>query len=398
MALSRFTAQEIVPKTAAALAAGNPPDLAYGDAFDAHAPKWAYDGRLESLAGVLAPIKARFVPNALAAAYLYDNQAKKRAYYAFPVKQQALHIQYWRDMLAEAGFKESDIPRKWKAYWDFWCGPVQEGYRKNTGGRAYAVGHPMGVDSSDSWFSYLTFLDAYNVRLVTDDGKLNVDSKATRQGLIDSLRDYTSTVGRGCTPSSAVGWKDRDNNLGFHGKALILTHNAGISIAAKWRDDMDNDKLSAADRAQARLNYEKRIATAGFPARPDGKPMRYRAAVKLGVVFSSAKNKRRGAELAAFLMQEERLKPYVEAALGRWYPVLKSDAAGKFWTDDPHRKAVRDQFSAGTLAFESARNWKFALLNDENVWARAMSRIVVDKWPVEKAVDELIARIREIAG
>ena len=79
MALSRFTAQEIVPKTAAALAAGNPPDLAYGDAFDAHAPKWAYDGRLESLAGVLAPIKARFVPNALAAAFLYDNQATKRA-------------------------------------------------------------------------------------------------------------------------------------------------------------------------------------------------------------------------------------------------------------------------------------------------------------------------------
>jgi hypothetical protein len=27
-----------------------------------------------------------------------------------------------------------------------------------------------------------------------------------------------------------------------------------------------------------------------------------------------------------------------------------------------------------------------------------MNRVVTDKWPVEKAVDEMIARIKEVAG
>ncbi len=97
-------------------------------------------------------------------------------------------------------------------------------------------------------------------------------------------------------------------------------------------------------------------------------------------------------------MQDENLQPYVEGALGRWYPVTKSGAASKFWTDDPHRKIVHDQFSAGTVTFEFTKNWKFTILNNENVWGKAMNRIVTDKWPVEKAVDEMIARIKQVAG
>jgi len=71
---------------------------------------------------------------------------------------------------------------------------------------------------------------------------------------------------------------------------------------------------------------------------------------------------------------------------------------GPNWLNDPHRKIVHDQFSAGTVTFEFTKNWKFTILNNENVWAKAMNRVVTDKWPVEKAVDEMIARIKEVAG
>jgi len=397
--LSRYSPQESVPKAVAALDSGTPPDVAYGDVFDFQvAGKWAAEGRLEDLSDILVPMKASFLPVTLETAYLLNEKTKKRAYYAFPVKRQTMHIQYWKDMLAEAGFKESDIPKTWKAYFDFWCGKAQEGYRKKTGKRVYSVGSPMGVDSSDSFYSFLTYMDAYNVRLVNDDGKLNVDSKATRDGLINAVRDYTETIGKGCTPPSAINWKDPDNNVNFHNKTIMMTHNATISIAAKWLDDMNNDKLKPEERAAAKKNYEELIATAGFPAKPDGKPMQYRAAVKVGVVFNNAKNKKRGKEFAAFLMEEENLTPYVEGALGRWYPVTKSGAARKFWTEDPHRKIVHEQFSAGTVTFEFTKNWKFTILNNENVWAKAMNRVVTDKWPPEKAVDEMIKRIKEVAG
>jgi len=397
--LSRYAPQEMIPKTVAALDAGTPPDVVYGDVFDFQvAGKWAYEGRLEDLSGILVPMKAKFLPNTLETAYMWNDKAKKRAYYAFPLKRQTMHIQYWRDMLAEAGFKESDIPKTWKAYFDFWCGKAQEGYRKKTGKRVYSIGSPMGVDSSDSFYSFLTYMDAYNVKLIDDNGKLLVDQKGVRQGLISALRDYTETVARGCTPPSAINWKDPDNNVNFHNKTIMMTHNATISIASKWLDDANNDKLKPEEREQAKKNYYELIATAGFPAKPDGTPMKYRAAVKVGVIFENAKNKKRAKEFVAFLMQDENLTPYVEGALGRWYPVTKAGASRKFWTEDPHRKVVHDQFSAGTVTFEFTRNWKFTILNNENVWAKAMNRVVTDQWPVEKAVDEMIARIKEVAG
>ena len=397
--LSRYAPQEMIPKTVAALDAGSPPDVVYGDVFDFQvAGKWAFEGRLEDLSDILVPMKAQFLPNTLETTYMYNDKAKKRAYYAFPLKRQTMHIQYWKDMLADAGFKESDIPKAWKAYFDFWCGKVQAGYRKKTGKRVYSVGSPMGVDSSDSFYSFLTYMDAYNVKLVDDDGKLRVDDKQVRQGLINAVRDYSETIAKGCTPPSAINWKDPDNNVNFHNKTIIMTHNATISIASKWLDDMNNDKLKPEERAQAKKNYQELIATAGFPNKPDGKPMQYRSAVKVGVIFDNAKNKKRGKEFVAFLMQDENLTPYVEGALGRWYPVTKSGAARKFWTEDPHRKVVHDQFSAGTVPFEFTKNWKFTILNNENVWAKAMSRVVTDKWPVDKAVDEMIKRIKEVAG
>jgi multiple sugar transport system substrate-binding protein len=397
--LSRYAPQEMIPKTVAALDAGNPPDIVYADVFDFQvAGKWAFEGRLEDLSDILAPMKAKFLPNTLETTFMYNDKEKKRAYYAFPVKRQTMHIQYWKDMLADAGFKEADIPKSWKAYFDFWCGKAQEGYRKKTGKRVYSVGSPMGVDSSDSFYSFLTYADAYNVKLVDDNGKVIADQKQNRAGLIGALRDYTETIGKGCTPPSAINWKDPDNNVNFHNKTIMMTHNATISIAAKWLDDMNNQTLKPEQRAEAKKNYEELIATAGFPNKPDGKPMQYRAAVKVGVVFNSAKNKKRGKEFAAFLMEEENLTPYVEGALGRWYPVTKEAASRKFWTEDPHRKVVHDQFSAGTVTFEFTKNWKFTILNNENVWAKAMNRVVTDKWPVEKAVDEMIARIKEVAG
>jgi multiple sugar transport system substrate-binding protein len=398
--LSRYAVQEIIPKTVAALDAGNPPDVAFGHVYDFQVTsKWAFEGRLEDISDIMVPMKGNFLPNTLETAYLWNDKAKKKAHYAFVLEQQTIHIQYWRDMLAEAGFKESDIPTTWKAYWDFWCDKVQPAYRKKTGKRIYAIGNPMGVDSTDAFFSFLTFADAYNVKLVDDNGKLLVDDPKNRQGLINAMRDYTNLLTRGCSPPSSTAWKDPDNNVAFHNKTIIMTHNATISIATKWLDDSTNMTLTPEQRAQAKKNYDELIATAAFPSKPDGSPMTYRAAIKTGFIFEAAKNKKRAREFVQFLLQDENAIPFVEGALGRWYPVTKSGAARLgFWFSDPQRKTVQQQFVAGTNTFEFTKNWKFTILNNENVWAKAMNRIVNDKVPVDKAVDEMIVRIKQVAG
>jgi multiple sugar transport system substrate-binding protein len=397
--LSQYAVQDMIPKTVAALDAGSPPDVAFSDVYEFQvAGKWAYDGKLQDISDIIEPMKPRFSPNTVETAFLYNDKAKKKAYYGFPLKQETMHVEYWIDMLQIAGFKESDIPKNWKEYWSFWCDKAQPALRRATGRRDYGIGMPMGVDSSDSLFSFLTFMDAYNVKLIDDDGRLLLDDPKVKQGLAAALADYTAPYIKGCSPPSSTSWKDPDNNVAFHNKTTIMTHNATISIAAKWLDDANNDALPADQRAQAQKNYSELIRTAGFPNKPDGTPMRYRTSVKLGVIFAEAKNKAGAKDFVSFLMQEENLTPYVEGALGRWYPVTKAAQERPFWTADPHRKSVHDQYASGTVTFEFTKNYKFTILNNENVWAKAMNRVVNEKVPVDKAVDELIARIKQVAG
>jgi multiple sugar transport system substrate-binding protein len=397
--LSQYPVQDMIPKTVSALDSSNPPDVAYADVYDFQVTaKWASDGKLEDISSVIDPIRARFAPNTIETAFLYNDKEKKRAYYAFPIKQQTMHIEYWIDMLTDAGFKESDIPTTWKEYWSFWCDKVQPAYRAKSGSRAFGIGMPLGVDSSDSFYSFLTFMDAYNVKLVNDSGKLLVDDPAVRQGLISALTDYTQVYTKGCSPPSSTSWKDPDNNVAFHNRTTVMTHNATISIAAKWLDDSNNATLSEEQRATAKKNYTQLIRTAGFPSKPDGTKMVYRAAVKTGVVFKEAKNKVAAKQFVAFLLEEANLTPYVEGSLGRWFPVTKVGQESAFWKADAHRQSVYNQFKAGTVTFEFTKNYKFTVLNNENVWAKAMNRILNEKVPVDKAVDEMIARIKTVAA
>ena len=397
--LSQYPIQDMIPKTVAALDSGAPPDVAYGDSFDFQVTaKWAYDGKLEDVTSVIDPLRAKFEPAALSTTFLLNNTNGTRAYYAYPIKQQTIHIQYWKDMLAESGFQPSDIPKDWKGFWDFWCSKVQVGYRQKTGNRGFGIGMPMGVDSTDSFFSFLTFMDAYNVKLVNDAGKLLVDDPAVRSALISAMTEYTAVYTKGCTPPSSTSWKDPDNNVAFHNRTTVMTHNATISIAAKWLDDANNTTLTEAQRATAKKNYTELIATAGFPNKPDGSKMTYRAAVKTGVIFKDAKNKVAAKKFVAFMLDEANLTPYVEGSLGRWFPVQKTAQQSAFWKSDPHRLAVYNQFMNGTTPFEFTKNFKFTVLNNENVWAKTMNRVLNEKVPVDKAVDELIARIKVVAG
>ena len=394
--LSQYAAEDMIPKTVAALDAGSPPDMAYS--YDVRiAAKWAFDGKLEDISDVIEPMKDRFLPATIDTAYLYDGKASKKAFYGFVLKQQMLHVEYWKDMLATAGFKENDIPGTWKEYWSFWCDKVQPAYRKATSSRVYGIGRPMGVGSTDSFQSFMSWVDAYNVKLVDESGKLLVEDPKVRDGLIAALRDYTDVYAKGCSPPSSTGWKDGDGAVAFNDRTTIMTHDYSIAIAAKWLDDANNPRLTPAERAAGRKAYDELIATAGLPKKPDGTPMVYRTVVKVGVIFRESKNKTRAREFLKVLLEEENLRPYVEAALGRGFPVTRAGQESPFWQADKHRRTVYDQFKTSPQPSESGKNWKFALLDAENVWVKAMNRVVSDKVSVEKAVDELIARIKEVA-
>lgn len=397
--LTQLAAREAIPRIQAALDAGAPPDVAYADSLDRQAAgRWAFEGKLDDISDIIVPMKDRFAPNTIETTYLLNGTTGKRAYYAFPLKQQMLHVQYWKDMLGTAGFKENDIPGTWKEYWAFWCTKVQPAFRAATGETAYGVGSSMGLASADATLSFRAWLDAYNVRLVDEAGKVLVDDPKVREGMIAALRDYTDIYLTGCSPPQSIDWTNRDNNRAFRERAVVLTLNPALGIVRRWLDEADDASLPAAQRSLGRRTYDELIATARFPKKPDGSPMVGRVEVKVGVIFREAKNKARAHEFMKFLLEDDTLRLYVESARGRWFPVTKAGQKSFFWEADRHRKEVYDQFMAGTRPFEYTSNFKFAILDNENVWAKAMHRVVKDKLPVDKAVDELIARIKEVAN
>jgi multiple sugar transport system substrate-binding protein len=50
------------------------------------------------------------------------------------------------------------------------------------------------------------------------------------------------------------------------------------------------------------------------------------------------------------------------------------------------------------VPFQFVYNYKFTAVNAENVWAKAMQRVIQDKITPEAAVDEMITRVKQIAG
>src|SRR6201986_487783 len=74
--LSQYAVQDMNAKSVAALDAGTVPDIAYSDTYDVQtAGKWAFDGKLEDLFDVLAPMKDPFEPVTIETAFLWNDVA-----------------------------------------------------------------------------------------------------------------------------------------------------------------------------------------------------------------------------------------------------------------------------------------------------------------------------------
>ena len=313
--LSQYAVQDMIPKTVSALDAGTPPDVAYADVYDFQVTgKWAYDGKLDDISDVIKPIKDRFAPNTVETTYLYNDKAKNRAYYAFPLKQQTMHIEYWKDMLDEGRPQGVRHPADLEGVLVVLVRqgrspPIEEA----SGSRAFGIGQPMGVDSSDSFYSFLTFVDAYNVKLVDDDGKVLVDDPKVKQGLVDALQGL-----------------HRRLHEGLHAALVDKLEGPGQQRRLPQQDDRHDAQRHDLDRGQVARRHEQRDAL-GRAARageeellrthraprasrkkPDGSPMVYRAAVKTGV--------------------DVRGRPEQEARQGvRHVPAARRTTSGHMW-------------------------------------------------------------------
>jgi multiple sugar transport system substrate-binding protein len=387
---SYYTNEDLPRKLLAALTTGQVPDLSYGFLFDLqHTSRWAYQDVLEDVSDVVGEIKGHLLPSATDAITLLNGRTGQRSVYAIPVAQQVEHIHVWKDMTDKAGLDLTKIPKTWNEWWDYWCKTAQPAVRTATGERQkFGVGQPMSSSASDTIFAYMMFLNAFDTEIVDESGKVLIDDPKVRAGMIKALESYTKPAKDRCVPPGAVNWQDSDNNLNFLNRITVMVPNPSLSIPAAVKNDRPDD-------------YNKNMITMEWPDKPDGRPIEYTTSIKTAVIFKQAQNKAAAKEFMRYLLQPDNLGPYLENSLARWFPVDRRLIERPFWKDasDPHKAVeVRQYTQRPQKPFPHVFNHRLIQVNAENAWGKAVTRVVLENWSAERAVDELIGRIKQLVS
>jgi multiple sugar transport system substrate-binding protein len=187
---------EFADKLPAAIAAGQPPDIAFGVAIDDQIPEWAFHDRLVDLTDTIGHFSGMFDPDALAWYTLLDQNAGQRALYALPVGRTSNHIHVWKSLLERGGFTLADVPKDWLAFWAFWCDQVQPAVRRATG-RDDIWGVALNMSGRFDTTDHINlFRNAYGADYVTRDGRLVIDDLEVRRRLIKAMDAYTTFTAR----------------------------------------------------------------------------------------------------------------------------------------------------------------------------------------------------------
>ena len=93
----------------------------------------------------------------------------------------------------------------------------------------------MSPLAGDTFFIFEQFLEAYNVRIVDENGQLLLDNPQVKAGIIEALTEYTNFYKNGYVPPAATQWSNPDNNIAFLSRNLLMTVNPSLSIPGSQR-------------------------------------------------------------------------------------------------------------------------------------------------------------------
>jgi multiple sugar transport system substrate-binding protein len=375
----------------AALAAGQPPDFLWGLGGTTNgADQWAYEDRLVDLAETLGPLRELFDPDLLERATLLNGHGGESGLYALPMGRITNHIHVWKSLLERAGFTLADVPKEWDAFWAFWCDRVQPAVRKATGREdIYGVALPMSIEASDTADELDQFLWAYTPRWPPPAGWNLVDAPATRTILLQTLERYAAIYETGCTPPDAVRWTNRDNNQAFLDQRVVMVLNPSLSIPNMLRQERPED-------------YSRNTATIEWPRNTFGGPLVITGSASRAVVFKEGGNPALAKQFVRYLVEDGWLAHWLDFSRDRLLPPMRRLIDQPYWLDpsDPHRMRSAMQ----TLTQPHSYSWwgirpdherRFDLAEPQ-IMATAVNRVAAEAWSAERAVDEAIARVKQI--
>jgi multiple sugar transport system substrate-binding protein len=379
--------QALNQKTISALTSGDVPDLVFMDAPYTILPQNAWDNKLVDVSDVVEPNKSKLTETALLNSTYYNATTKQRAFYLAPVKQSTSPFHIWGDLVKKAGFKLSDAPKTWDAFWDFFK-PVQKELRAKGMRKMYTMGlqiTTVGPNDGNGLFSY--FLVANGGQdILTRDGKLHTDDPKVREAAIRSVEYMTNVYKEGYVPPEALTWNDADDNNAYHEKLFVM--------------DLDGTLSTELAMIKNKKAYYEEAVVMGLPNRNDGSPMPCFQGAGGGYIPRGAKNVTVAKDFMKYFMQPEVMNENLKGGLGRWAPVIQQVMKDDPWwldtKEDPHRAPYVQEMLGPSIPQYQGFNPAWGQANAEQLWGNCHADVIKNGMTPAAAVDKAFRRAEAI--
>jgi multiple sugar transport system substrate-binding protein len=379
--------QQLADLVAALQARQRTPDFVYTVVGIPQVERWAYEGRLVDLSDAVGHFSDLFDRDALERSTLVNGSMGRRGLYLLPLGLASHHVHVWKSLLERAGFTLADIPKEWEAFWSFWCDRVQPAVRKALGrDEIWGIGLPTSVTSVDTYTQFLQFVRAYEANYVTRDGRLVIDDPEVKRRLIKAMDSYTAIFRKGCTPPDSLRWGTYDNNAQFLAQTIMMTMNGTLSIPNALKAERPED-------------YYENAVTVEWPEGAYGQPLPLETTPNSAFVLKDGGHAATAEQFVSFLIGEGWLAHYLNFSAERMLPAMPKLLDSPFWLDpsDPHHMRSAMQLLSQPRSYEYVTvsgNWRHA--EAQYVWSEAVHRVAAEGISPEQAVDEAIARIKQI--
>jgi multiple sugar transport system substrate-binding protein len=374
-------------KTVSALTSGDVPDLIFMDAPATILPQNAWDNKIVDVSDIVSPYESQLTETAKLCSTFFNKVTNKRSYYLCPVKQACVPFHIWGSLVEEAGYKLSDVPKTWDAFWDFFK-PMQKILRAKGQRKIYALGLQITtVGPNDGNGLFQAFMIANGGKdIVTSDGKLHTDDPKVREAAIRSCTYLTNAYKQSYIPPEALSWNDADDNNAFHEKAILMDFDGTLST-----------ELAMIDDKQA---FYHDIVTLGLPLGNDSKPIPAQVGAGGGYIPKGAKSVEVAKDLMKYWMQPKVMNENLKAGLGRWVPAIASLVkSDPFWlkSSDPHLAPyVQEAVLGPTIPVYEGYSPAWGQLSAEQLWGQAHADVIKNGMTPTAAIDKAFKRAGQI--
>jgi multiple sugar transport system substrate-binding protein len=143
-------------------------------------------------------------------------------------------------------------------------------------------------------------------------------------------------------------------------------------------------------------DYAENTATVEWPNDTAGQPLVIFGELYRAVVLKSGRDPALARDFVHFLVEEGWLAHYLDFARARVLPPMTKLIDSPFWLDPSDRHRMRSAIQALTHPHVFDTGAISDRVYDDRTWHKAVHRVAVDGISPEQAVDEAIARIKQI--